>query len=117
VPGTGEFIRGAALSVEQQDAVAEALNTVILPARFAQLEQVLSTNNGAGRGGSTGQYFVGGVLTIADLAAYSLISQILNESYCQGVAPAVVMDGCPCLLRLVERVAAHPAVMEWNTRE
>ena len=100
------MIPGTALSPNQQLAVEQALNQVILPARFGQLERLLEA---AGR-----VYFVGKSLTIADLAVYSMLSQLIAGSYCIGIDSRVVAKGCPALLDLVQRVGDHPAVAKWN---
>ena len=37
----------------------------------------------------------------------------LTECYVDGVK-STIMDGCPLLKQLVERVGNHPKVAEWN---
>merc|ERR1712062_483272 len=95
------------LTCEQKEEVARLLNEEILPHRFAQLEQQLSSSGGL--------YFCGSQLTICDLSFYVYASGILDGTYASGISPSV-LDGCPGLCSLVERVAAHPRVQEWNAR-
>lgn len=109
-PATGDTVPGAALSLDQQRAVEQALNEDILPARFAQLESLLAS--------SGGPYVCGKVLTIADLSIYVLAKGLLSgvgaeSDYCQGVTPTV-LDNAPQVRALVAAVAEHPRVAAWN---
>ena len=46
---------------------------------------------------------------------YVYASGILDRTFVPGIEPSV-LDGCPGLRSLVERVAGHPRVKEWNDR-
>eukprot|EP00041_Stephanoeca_diplocostata_P010489 m.166759 g.166759 ORF g.166759 m.166759 type:complete len:257 (+) comp18167_c0_seq2:146-916(+) len=105
-PVTGDLFTGTTLSAEQQHAVLNALNDVILPEKFAQLERVLQRSGGS--------YFCGEKMSICDLSFYSLASGILLGDYCDGLDPATLAD-CPRLLELTKTVANHPRVAAWNT--
>lgn len=96
-----------ALTSEQKGEVVRLLNEEILPHRFAQLEQQLSN--------SGGPYFCGSQMTICDLSFYVYASGVLDATLAPGIS-ATVLDGCPGLRALVERVRAHPRVQEWNAR-
>ena len=108
----------------------------MLPAKFKQLERILGTAD----------YFCGTSMTICDLSFYVLgtittkkrqnrnyyATALINRrcshvasvtagtglrdgTYCAGLDTGM-LDGCPRLLALLERVGAHPRVVEWNAR-
>ena len=106
-PATGAFIASTALSEAQQTAVASALSEHVIPARFAQLERVLSA--------SGGPYLCGKALSICDLSFYVLGAGFRDGTYCDGIA-TTVLDNCPGLRALLDRIAAHPKVAEWEAR-
>lgn len=106
-PMTGEFCAETVLSAEQQRALARQLNSAVLPARFEQLERVLVA--------SGGPHMCGRPLTTCDLSLYVMASGLLDGSYCDGVSPAV-LERCPGLLALTERVGSHPRVVDWYAR-
>lgn len=102
-PVTGEPL--VALNDVQKAEVAAKLNSEVLPVRLRRLEAALGD----------AEYFGGGVLSTADLRWYVIGEGLLDGSYCKGVSPAVLAS-CPNLKALVERVGAHPRVVEWNAR-
>jgi len=107
---TGQMVTGCALSAEQQAAVQDALNSGVLPARFAQLEALLVA--------SGGPYLCGEALSTCDLSLYVLAAGLLAgtgaaSDYCQGVSPAV-LDACPRLLAMVKAVSEIPIIAAWN---
>eukprot|EP01043_Picozoa_sp_COSAG02_P059595 COSAG02_NODE_7626_length_2927_cov_6.608911_1_plen_196_part_00 len=81
-PRTGELVAAATLDAAQQAGVQKALNEDILPARFAQLEQMLIA--------SGGPYMCGSQLTTCDLSLYVIISGLLEETYCDGISRRVL---------------------------
>ncbi|CAE7315747.1 Esyt3 [Symbiodinium natans] len=93
------------LPESMREEVMHALNNTVLPARFQQLEKFLTT--------SEGPYFCGDRMTICDLSVYVYASGLLDGTYVTGIDPSV-MDNCPGLKALVERVGNHPRVREWN---
>ena len=110
-PRTGQLVLGAALDESQQRAVTQALNEDILPARFEQLEAVLTA--------SGGPYMCGSKLTTCDLSVYVLghglrsAGHVPKTDYCAGILPSV-LDGCPKLVALIELVRRHDKVAAWN---
>lgn len=58
-------------------------------------------------------FFCGARMTTCDLSFYSLASGIIQGDYCEGIVPDILHD-CPRLRALVDRVAGHPRVREWN---
>jgi len=88
-----------------REEVIYHLNNTVLPTRFQQLEQFLAS--------SKGPYFCGDRMTVCDLSLYVYASGILDGTFAAGVQPNV-MDNCPGLKALVERVGNHPRVQEWN---
>jgi glutathione S-transferase len=84
-----------------------SLLTQVLPTRFMQLEGLLGSD----------AYFCGSQLTICDLSFYVMATGFLDGSFCQGLLPSAkegLLDHCPGLARLVERIATHSRVAEWN---
>merc|ERR1712137_34114 len=92
------------LSESQKDEVARHLNETILPARFAILEKILSESEHG--------FFCGEQIAICDLAFFVMVSGIRDETYCKGILPQV-MDNCPLLLRLLERIGCLESVIAW----
>lgn len=92
------------LSESQKDEVVRHLNETILPARFAILEKILSE--------SEHDFFCGEQMAICDIAFFVMGSGIRDETYCQGILPQV-MDNCPLLLQLLERIGCHESVVAW----
>lgn len=88
-----------------REKVLQSLNNIVLPARFQQLEKFLAA--------SGGPYFCGDEMTICDLSMYVFAAGILDGTFVPGIEPRV-LDACPGLKALVERVASHPRVKEWN---
>ena len=84
------------------------LNTELLPRRLKYLEQSIQQNEG--------DFLCGAAMTTADLNAYVVIGGILDGTWCEGVDPAV-LDDCPRLRELVQRVANVPRVAEWNAMQ
>ena len=93
------------ISDDTKEEVLKGLNEIALPYRFGQLERALEK--------SGGPYFCGEQIMICDLSFYVLGLGFLTEGYAYGVK-ASVMDACPLLKALVERVGNHPRVKEWN---
>jgi glutathione S-transferase len=106
-PRTGGLVPDANLSASQKAAVQRALNEDILPARFAQLEAMLTA--------SGGPHMCGPQLTTCDLSLYVLASGLRDPTsdYCAGIEPSV-LDRCPKLLELIETVGQHERVAVWN---
>ena len=101
----------------QKAETARLLGAEVLPARFAQLERLL---RGGGGGGAApgGPYFCGAALTVCDLSFYVLAAGLLDGSFCAGIEGAeALLDACPGLRALLEAVAAHPKVAEWNAMQ
>lgn len=115
-PETGRPM--VALSAMQRMQVAQHCGDVLFPTRFRQLEkQVVSmgeTGVDAQEQQPRSQYFCGPHLTIADLSLYVLASAILDGAWAGNGVDPEVLDDCPKLLRIVELVAEHPRVKEWN---
>jgi|MDSW01.2.fsa_nt_gb glutathione S-transferase len=115
-PETGRPM--VALSAMQRMQVAQHCGDVLFPTRFRQLEkQVVSmgeTGVDAQEQQPRSQYFCGPHLTIADLSLYVLASAILDGAWAGNGVDPEVLDDCPKLLRVVELVAEHPRVKEWN---
>ncbi|CAK9032594.1 Glutathione S-transferase 1 (GST class-sigma) [Durusdinium trenchii] len=88
-----------------RDEVLKGLNETVLPARFAQLERALKK--------SGGPYFCGEDMMSCDISFYVMGSGLLSDNYAEGVK-ASVLDDCPLLTALIERVDNHPRVKEWN---
>jgi glutathione S-transferase len=79
---------------------------VVFPTRYGQLEKIFATGGGP--------FFCGDQICIADLAFYVLSSAIVDGAWAgNGVGPEV-LDKCPHLRGLVDRIAALPKVAEWN---
>lgn len=132
-PVNGCFYHETALTDEQHIAVLHALNSDILPARFAQIERVHSklladmtvtdktqptpsgTEAGKVTAGSGGMFLCGPYLSIADLVLYTLVKGLQDERqpFCVGVT-APVDDACPLLRGVVRRVGALQAVQDWE---
>jgi len=102
-PATKEFF--VRISDDLRGETLKGLQETTLPYRFRQLERVLEK--------SGGPYFCGEQMMVCDLSFYVLGVGFLAETYCDGVK-ASVMDECPLLKALVERVGNHPRVKEWN---
>lgn len=97
------------LTDAQHREARQMCHDVLFPVRFGQLETILQK--------SSGPYFCGAKITIADIAFYAMASQILIGSWAgNGVSPDV-LDGCSQLLQLVQTVEAHPRIREWNARQ
>jgi glutathione S-transferase len=58
-------------------------------------------------------YLCGKALTICDLSFYVLGTGLRDGTYCPGIATSV-LDGCPRLLELLQRIDNHPKVAAWN---
>ena len=132
-PVNGCFYHETALTDEQHNAVLHALNSDILPARFAQIERVHSklladmtvtdktqptpsgTEAGKVTAGSGGMFLCGPYLSIADLVLYTLVKGLQDERlpFCVGVT-APVDDVWPLLRGVVRRVGALQAVQDWE---
>ena len=92
------------LSDSQQADVARELNDDALPTMLTRIGKVLRA--------SSGPWYCGDVLTIADLKSYVVVTGLINGNYACGIDPAV-LDGCPELQEHAARVGAHPAVRRW----
>lgn len=90
---------------ELKGDVLKGLNEVWLPYRMGQLERALEKFGGP--------YFCGARMTVCDLEFYVMGLGFLTECYVDGVK-STIMDGCPLLKQLVERVGNNPKVTEWN---
>lgn len=99
-PVDGAFLVG--LNESQKTEVLDALEHIILPARFKSLERYVE-----------GPYMCGDALSVCDLSWYNMCVGLLEEWYCPGVTKAV-LNGCPKLINVAARVHAHPAVKSWN---
>lgn len=108
-PVTGGFYAATQLNPEQVEGVFDALNREILPARFLQLENMLAET------ARDGPFFCGDVLTVADLSAYVIISEMIDGTYLAGLSTEFVR-GCVRLTGLVDAVKAHPRVQAWEAR-
>ncbi|CAK0892347.1 unnamed protein product, partial [Prorocentrum cordatum] len=95
------------LTPGQRAEVIELLNTVVLPARLAQLEQLLTMT-------SPGPLVCGGRLTIADLSLYVYASGLLDGTGVPAGVSSQLLEACPRILAQVRHVEALPAVAEWN---
>eukprot|EP00931_Biecheleriopsis_adriatica_P066874 TRINITY_DN41114_c0_g1_i1.p1 TRINITY_DN41114_c0_g1~~TRINITY_DN41114_c0_g1_i1.p1 ORF type:complete len:251 (-),score=54.88 TRINITY_DN41114_c0_g1_i1:73-798(-) len=104
-PVSGEKL--VPLSEQQKRDVADALNARILPAKFTQLERVLTS--------SGGPYFCGKQLTTCDLSFYVMAKGIQDGSYIEGVSPKT-LSACLKLLELVQHLDELPQIKKWNQR-
>jgi glutathione S-transferase len=104
-PIDGGFFPATKLTEAQLAGLAAALNDVVLPERFAQLERRLRA--------SGGPYLCGDALTTCDLSFYVMGCGLLDGDYVPRIR-ASVLDGTPLLRELLERIAAHPRVAAWN---
>ena len=75
--------------------------------RFGQLERVLLRGSGP--------YFCGQGMTTCDLSFYCIATGLRDGSFCDGVSPNV-LAATPALLALVDKIASHPQVADWNAR-
>lgn len=105
-PRTGEKL--VPMTDGQKQDVEQTLNENILPARLAQLERRLNALGGP--------YFCGGKLTTCDLSFYVFASGVLDGTYAPGVRPCV-LDACPDLRKLAQKIAEHPKVREWSEKQ
>jgi glutathione S-transferase len=103
-PTSGAML--VSMTDDQKDEVTMWLNEEVVPARLQRLEQMLGASD----------YFCGGTLTTCDLQWYVMGSGLLDGTYCEGLEPAV-LDGCPKLKQLIERVGELPKVAEWNAHK
>ena len=126
-PVSGSFYPETVLSQAQSSAVLEALNSEILPARFALMEKVhanlaadVAANESEVESEGLGleMYLCGRGLSVADLVLYCLVTGFKDtqKPFCEGIQPTVA-DQCPLLLRIVERVGAVTAVQRWEEFE
>lgn len=116
------------LNEAQTKATLDALNNIVLPVRFGMLERLLThISNGplvCGGGGNGGNdndnsddlHVNYNLLTIADLDLYVFAHGILNGTDAPPGISASVLDHCPRIKKLVQAVANHPGVAEWNQR-
>ena len=105
-PSTGQLYDRTKLKDEQNEGVFEALNNDILPVRFKQLDTAMVS--------SGGPFLCGSTMTVADLSLYVLMCGIQDGSFCSGVSPNV-LNSCPYLLELLQRVAHIPEVAMWES--
>ncbi|OQR88597.1 glutathione S-transferase [Thraustotheca clavata] len=63
---------------------------------------------------STGKYFLGDKLTIADIELY-LMWNNMSSGHWEGI-PSTIMDGYPRWKGVAQAVAAHPRIQEWNAK-
>lgn len=89
------------LSTEQKKDVEETLNTLVLPARFKQLENQVE-----------GPYFCE-KMSLADLSWYNMCIGILEGFYCHGIQKTTLKD-CPKLINLAKTIHFLPQVQKWN---
>jgi glutathione S-transferase len=92
----------------QREEVVAMNKNVVFPTRYKQLESLLAA--------STGSYFCGESLTIADLAFYVLTSSVLSGAWSRNGPEPSALDECPKLRQLVEHIAALPKVKQWNAQ-
>jgi glutathione S-transferase len=71
---------------------------------FGHLQQLQASNGG--------EWFVGGSITISDLAAYCKLNSFVRGAYDD--IPKDILNGFPGLMALYARVEAHPKVAAWN---
>jgi len=104
------------LSDGQAAEVVQLLNDVVLPARLAPVERLLAEG--------AGPYFCGAEMTTCDVVCYAILQDIAAgklskgggvkaEGGGPGIQPAV-LDNCPALRALLQLVARHPRVEDWE---
>ncbi|CAJ1335055.1 unnamed protein product, partial [Effrenium voratum] len=89
------------LPEETIQQVIKNLNEIVLPARFGQLEQFLATR----------PYFCGERMSICDISFYVYASGLMEGTYAKGIRPEV-LDQCPGLKGLVDRISNHPRLRQ-----
>lgn len=90
------------LSSQQRLEGMTMCRDVLFPVRFQQLEALLQR--------SSGIYFCGAQITIADVAVYAMVSQILEGYWAGNGITAEVLDKCPKIIQLAKSIDALPAV-------
>merc|ERR1711892_26647 len=83
---------------DKKSVMRSKLLNETLPTGLAQLEARLVERGG--------QYFVGNNLTWADLHLHCLVN-ILRKNH------AELLDGCPCIKNLIERIEELPNISKW----
>lgn len=92
------------LSNQQRREAMTMCHDVLFPVRFQQLEALLQR--------SSGTYFCGTQITIADVAVYSMASQILEGYWGGNGITEDVLARCPKITQLVKHIDAFPAVQD-----
>jgi hypothetical protein len=120
----GSFFENTELTQSQYIGVLNALNQVILPARLTQIENAhtkllvkemdsteevpSSSSSSSSSFSSGGGFLCGKSMTVADLVLYTFVKGLQDEEdkFCQGVS-ADVLNSCPKLLKIVEKVVMN----------
>ena len=94
------------LDAAQVAAAREAVRSSYLPVGYARLEAMLGAR----------PYFCGGWLTVADLAAFVELSQLLEGKFEALGLTAQILDDCPNLRAHCLRVGRNRRVRAWYRR-
>jgi glutathione S-transferase len=90
------------LTSRQHQEAMTMCRDVVFPVRFQQLEALLQK--------SSGTFFCGSQITIADVAVYALVSQIQAGLWAGNGITAEVLGKCPKIVQLAKHIDALHAV-------